>query len=371
VAFVNNVNGNAGQSEMRIEFVAVDVNNDGFKNGTDEGFLRVYTSANEAWVVASRPTSGTGLQNSPNCGHMGVAGKWHAGNFATAAAHTGGSSSGNDPTTTAGSGYWQSALTSATRKCFLGGADSLWAGQAFTANDGTGSWMVRPGGMATAPNLSGLAVPRRDTLYLFPITRAVNPAFKGVVFVDGKIAVSGQLRGRITLAATDNIIIADDVKYVTDPGAGTCTDMLGLFSGADVLLADNTLNAPSQAIGTSTYYTFDDTKDEYIHGVVLALDNFTVENYNAGASDAEDCGTTNNGRGCLYLSGGIIQRQRGAVGLVGGAGYIKRYSYDICGLTNPPPYFPTTGRFARGHYYEVDPTGFDVVEFFNLLTPGS
>jgi hypothetical protein len=373
VAFVNNNNGNAGQSEMRIEFVAVDVNNDGFKNGTDEGFIRVYTSANEAWVVASRPTTGTGLQNSPNCGHMGVAGKWHAGNFATAAAHTGSSSSGNDPNTTVGSGYWQSALTSSTRKCFLGGADSLWAGQQFTANDGTGSWMPRPGGMATAPNLSGLppAVQRPDTLYLFPITRAANPAFKGVIFVDGKVAISGQLRGRITLAATGNIVIADDVKYVTDPGAGTCTDILGLFSGADVILADNTLNAPSQAVGSSTYYTFDDTKDEYIHGVVLALDNFTVENYNSGASNHEDCGTANNGRGCLYLSGGIIQRQRGAVGLVGGEGYIKRYSYDTCGLTNPPPYFPTTGRFARGHYYEVDPTGFDIVAFYNLLTPGS
>jgi hypothetical protein len=187
--------------------------------------------------------------------------------------------------------------------------------------------------------------------------------------VDGKVAVSGQVRGKLTMAATDNIIIADDIKYVNDPGAGTCLDILGLFSGTDVVVADNSINAPVQPTGSGSYYTYDETRDEYIHGVVLALDNFTVENYNSGSSSDEPCGTTAWGRGCLYLSGGIIQVSRGAVGTTGGTGYLKRYSYDQCAAGNPPPYFPTTGHFNRGRYYEVDPTNFSVSKYYDLLTP--
>jgi hypothetical protein len=52
-----------------------------------------------------------------------------------------------------------------------------------------------------------------------------------------------------------------------------------------------------------------------------------------------------------------------------GQGYIKRYSYDACGLTDPPPYFPTTGHFTRGHYFEVDPTNFNIASYWSLLIP--
>ena len=43
------------------------------------------------------------------------------------------------------------------------------------------------------------------------------------------------------------------------------------------------------------------------------------------------------------------------MGLTSGTGYVKRYSYDRCAVTNPPPYFPTTGRFEDNRYYELDP----------------
>jgi hypothetical protein len=69
------------------------------------------------------------------------------------------------------------------------------------------------------------------------------------------------------------------------------------------------------------------------------------------------------------VTGGVIQASRGAVGLTSGEGYVKRYQYDQCGANNPPPYFPTTGHFVRGHYYEVDPTSFDVNSYWSLLVP--
>jgi hypothetical protein len=102
---------------------------------------------------------------------------------------------------------------------------------------------------------------------------------------------------------------------------------------------------------------------------VLALSNFTVENYNSGSQTAEPCSGTTWGRGCLRLTGGVIQTQRGAVGTAAGYGYVKRYSYDACAASDPPPYFPTTGHFIANRYFDLDPTGFNVAALFASLTP--
>jgi hypothetical protein len=233
----------------------------------------------------------------------------------------------------------------------------------FTVSTARGAWQTWGG--TVSPLLDG----REDRDYLFPISRSMNPNFKGVIYVDGDVVISGKLRGRITLAASGDIIIGDDVMYATDPGVGTCEDILGLFSGASIMIADNTLNAPAQATGTSTWYSFDDTRDEFVHGIVLALNIFTVEDYDSGARTAEPCGTTAWGRGCLFLTGGIIQKTRGAVWVdysgSGGTGHLKRYAYDPCAAKEPPPYFPTTGHFIRGQHLPMDATGFEVGSYFD------
>ena len=54
----------------------------------------------------------------------------------------------------------------------------------------------------------------------------------------------------------------------------------------------------------------------------------------------EACEAKTWGRGCLYITGGIIQNTRGAVGTSAGTGYVKRYSFDACAATEPPPYLP-------------------------------
>ena len=36
-------------------------------------------------------------------------------------------------------------------------------------------------------------------------------------------------------------------------------------------------------------------------------------------------------------------------------GWAEAHTYDKCGAVNPPPYFPTTGRFIPSRYYEIDP----------------
>ena len=334
----------SGEAYLRIEFMALDLDGDGSVTGDNEGFFRVYRSTDARWVSGDPPS--TGMRYSENCGH------YHGTLFVSAKDHP-----------TSGPDSYVAALSSSTKRCYLGGSDSIFGG--FTPTDAKGAWIAWPG--AVHPSVAA----RPDAGYLFPLSRALNPSFKGVIYVDGKVVVSGVVRGRVTLAATDEIIIGDDLTYASDPGLGTCGDLLGLFSGADVVVADNTLNAPQRPATGANYFTYDDTKDEFIHAIVLALDVFTVEDYSSGHTKAESCETALWGRGCLYLTGGIIQRTRGAVGTIGspgGTGYVKRYSYDRCGATAPPPYFPTTGHFTRGQIYWVDPAGFSVSDYFDLLT---
>ena len=50
-------------------------------------------------------------------------------------------------------------------------------------------------------------------------------------------------------------------------------------------------------------------------------------------------------------------------------GNLKRYSYDPCAFTNPPPYFPTTGHFARARLFDVDASNFSAATLFDNLTP--
>jgi len=38
-------------------------------------------------------------------------------------------------------------------------------------------------------------------------------------------------------------------------------------------------------------------------------------------------------------------------------------------VVNPPPYFPTTGRFQDNRYIELDPAGFNHTAYFRSLTP--
>jgi hypothetical protein len=314
----------------------------------------VYQNANEAFVSASRPANHATLflRTEDNCGHL------HGATFVNANAHP------VEPSADS----WADALKSASRRCYLGGDPAL------TNGWNPAGYLTWPG--AVSPLVTAAVGPMAP--YLFPITRELNPTFKGVIYVAGKVVVSGRVRGRVTLAATNNIIIGDDLTYVTNPGAGTCVDILGMFSATDIVVADNLINAPTTIENSATtgqFYTLDNDTHEFIHGVLLALSNFTVDRYNQGPDNTsagrENCETTQKGRGCLYLTGGIIQETRGAVGTAGGFGNLKRYSYDACAFSNPPPYFPTTGHFAKGHYFEVDPTGFNIVTYFNLLAAGT
>lgn len=396
--------GGATTVRMRVEFVAVDLNADGDSTDVDEGFLRVYEAnvGQEAWLRGDWTTVKTSANS---CGdfHRVIIGGNTVWRFFPASVH------GTTSAYQWARDMWDAVAGVSTtwvnnhaaldeedimsqgliagqpsHRCFPGGDPHLVAvernatggvaagkigGDAttFTANAAAGAtrghW--KPWGGAIDPRL--LAIRPFDAAYLFPIYRGQNPGSKGVIYFNGTIGVSGTLRGRVTLYSKDNVIYLDDVRYATDPSTGVCNDMLGVIAGDDIIVADNAINDPPDANG---YRNMDDTKDVYLHGVQMALDeSFTVENYNTGPSNANDCEGSNVGRGCLYLLGGLIQERRGAVGLTSGQGYIKRYSYDRCAVQIPPPYFPTTGRFIDNRYSELDPGRFSITQLFQSLSP--
>ncbi len=378
----------------RIEFVATDINGTGDSLAANDGFFRIYkaNAGQQAWLRGD--WLGNTVSNVTNCGD------WHPVNsakptdlkFFPASVHNttwfktlmiaGGMSSTN-------AGKEQTASLStimghAGARCYLGGdphlvaiertsalypnaADRQKGGDdtTFTPVGANGAWLL----YSNTPDAT-VAAKRADAKYLFPIYRGLNPNAKGVVYFAGTVGVSGVLRGRMTLyAAKGNIVVLDDMRYATDPSLGTCADILGLLTDNDVVVADNALNTP-QNPGSGGTRSFDDTPDLYLHGVLMALNtSFRVQDYDSGPNSALQCQGSWDGRGCLYLTGGIIQESRGAVGLSSGEGYIKRYSYDRCAAVNPPPYFPTTGRFTDNRYFELNPVGFSAAARFKSITP--
>jgi hypothetical protein len=364
-AFTAPTGGNPNDVRMRIEFVAIDVNGDGRVTGLDEGFFKVFISNRADYLMAQKPAAPATLTATDYCGYFDA-----AGTFVPATAMTGLTNAQK-----------LANLQSATRRCFLGGSDSLHINAAnprgvFQTTEGPGgslgNWVLR--GFAWT-NMPAAISARADKDYLFPLSHTYNPNFKGVIHVTGRVGVSGVVRGRVTLASTDDLYILDDLSYANQPGVGTnCseTDMLGLFSGGDIQVADNTLNSPTIPQGGSNpYFDYDDTPNKVtINGVILTLGSFGAENYSTGATNREQCDGLTWGRGCLSLAGGVIQAVRGAVGLADGHGFLKRYSYDACARVAPPPYFPTTGRFSRGRYFELNPVGLDVTAYLNKITAG-
>lgn len=348
--------GTAYEARLRIEFLAIDLNGDNRLDGESEGFFRVYQSSGAPkYLMAGGQDSG--WPSSENCG------RWEGTGVNRRFVMTKDMfTSGN--ATTARNGR-RAALRDPAARCYLGGSDSLYNDFRESEN-GKGSWVRRTFALNGA--LPAALTGRDDAAFLFPLSRSLNPNFKGVIHVTGKVAISGIVRGRVTLAASERIFIADDVTYATE-GSG-CEDILGLFGGSDIVVSDNLLNTPQQVESGDSYRSFDSTPSEFVNAVVLTLNTFHVENYDSGPN-AELCQTSVFGRGCLFLTGGIIQRTRGAVGTSGGTGYLKRYAYDACAASEPPPYFPTTGHFGRSSYYEIDPVGFTPGGFFARMTPGN
>lgn len=375
----------------RIEFVAVDVNADGDFTDDDEGFIRVYrgkdnNAATLNYVTARRWAGGSDPNvNSPNCGDVAGA----PATFVPAAAHTGGGPANHNHSGVALTNQ-RSSLTRPSRRCYLGGDPRLTPTNTFepVTTAPYGGWVKWPGyGAGSAPavltgkaihsNAGGGAVTAGAlgmADFLWPINRAFNPNYMGVIYVNGSVAISGVVRGQVTVATTGNILLADDVTYVTAPGSipdceknnGVYADMLGLLTAQFFVIEDNNVNTPFLVNGVYVK-AYDETADETVHGAVLTLNSVMSEDVGNGPDVTETCAGSLVGRGCFNMVGAAIQGKNAArmSGSGGGAtGWNPQWTYDRCDGIRPPPYFPTTGRYYKNRYYEIDPVGFTVAGWF-------
>lgn len=397
------VTGDSALATMRIEFVAIDVNGDGNTTGSDEGYFRVYKvratpSAAPYWAgygyaMARTPTPPTGgycafatttcTQPQATAGTIdSMMFSYNCGRPQTVAGRQAMPQSIAQIPVVTGTGIntyrlhmanKQAAFDSASSRCYLGGDERLSADGLFHAVDSTGYWVARTSGSVPAA-----VAARADGAYLWPLSPAYNANFRGVIFAEGKVAVSGTVRGRLTLASRAIMVIAHDLRQATSPAVatGTCTaddDIVGLFAGSYAMYSDNTLATPQRRLndagtGWSTAPVrkeFDPSSgrpDITIHASILALKSVAAENSNApgGGQPYVDRGTTR-------LIGGTIESRSGQTGTMSGSnlhGYHDDLSFNRCALKYPPPYFPTTGRWTRTQFYEVNPLTFSPSTWF-------
>ncbi|HXI19655.1 MAG TPA: hypothetical protein VNH46_01135, partial [Gemmatimonadales bacterium] len=388
-------NTTANDPDVRIEFVAIDLNGDGDVLDDGEGFFRIYRAKSGGTatlqqqrrnVVTARffttgvtyPGGTSALSDpnlfSPNCGgSSGLAG----GAWLTADSIMKISTA----TTTQRVADVQAALTSSTRHCYLGGDAHLYGTTGnpglpqYVTGDAWGDYDVWPGwggappanlvtaigtaGVSGAVPTSGNATAVASTFW--PLSRIQNPNFKGIIYVTGSVAVSGTLSGRVTVVAQGNIILPDDITYAQPPNTN-CADMLGLLTTNDAWLEDNNVNGIFK-VANSWTVAFDDTPNETFDAFILTLGNLFGENLVGGESviAPENCGGTS--RGCKSVVGGTMEQSMTTT-FSGNTGWAEQDTYDNCGKTAPPPYFPSTGRYVRNRYYEIDPVGFTVAGWF-------
>jgi hypothetical protein len=156
----------------------------------------------------------------------------------------------------------------------------------------------------------------------------------GLIYVKGDVRIRGLVNGQVTMIATKEIYLTDDLLYADSNANGTLapgtTNSLGLISSDDIIVSNTTANQTNCRI----------------NGALLALGySFTVENYSSGSP-----------RGTLTIWGSLSQHTRGPVGTFNGggtvSGYNKDYHYDPRFINTPPPYFPVTGQYELYSWHD-------------------
>lgn len=419
---ITSVGANGANVRTRLEFVAVDLNNDTALTGVNEGFFRVYQGATSLGVRADE-VPGTPHGPDDQCGdwHIDSTSTPHRARFYPISVHNAGwfLASFNS---IAPPDYYSGSITAAKRdvimsnagfRCYSRGdphlvaverpaklslpaplpADYQKGGEDTTFTDSTtfGFWQRFPG--SSAPVTTALSAIPPNTPYsgyieqdrwLWPLGVGLNPGTRGAIHVHGPIAVSGVLRGTVTLYAqtsggqTGEVVYTDDVVYVQDPTTAACANLLGVISDGNQMIADNAINSPQRADFAYAYRWADGNDDGFttandfvFDGVMMSLTGtIGAENYNQHPENMKACGATNAGRGCIRQAGGIIEHDLSPTSTNSGDGFGANRVVDQCLNSNAPPYFPTTGRYIDSRFYEMDPARFDVASLYRTLQTG-
>jgi hypothetical protein len=176
-----------------------------------------------------------------------------------------------------------------------------------------------------------------------------NDITAGYGCFDGDVFIEGQLKGQLTVAAADTIIITDDLTYVNGV---TGNDILGLVADNSIEVyhpvsctrsRDQGCDLP---VGGSSFFI-----NPVISAAMISLaHSFIVQNYRVGSP-----------KGILTVNGAIAQQFRGPVGTFSGSstatGYEKNYTYDQRLKYLSPPHFldPVASAWGAVTWNEINP----------------
>ncbi len=158
-----------------------------------------------------------------------------------------------------------------------------------------------------------------------------------IILIEGEVELYGELTGELTIYATDDIYLIDDIRYVeadengrwdeeNDPGG-----ILGIVSEGNIIIKDNWANGKRNSERGSNIV---------INSSLVALGgSFTFEHQNNDWELYQ--GPFPDERGYIYLKGSVAQRRRALTHVSNhmGTGYGKRYRYDQRLTETGPPGF--------------------------------
>ena len=150
----------------------------------------------------------------------------------------------------------------------------------------------------------------------------------------GNVYVEGTVKGRVTIASQNNIIVTGDL-LVDGTSAGSLpagTSLVGLVAANSVVVAHPTKCTAYNNGNCTNVANIQASTDRYIYASIQTLQHsFWVQAYDDGSK-----------LGTLNVYGSIAQKFRGIVGTGGGTGtgYLKNYRYDSRLRFQAPPYFP-------------------------------
>ena len=159
--------------------------------------------------------------------------------------------------------------------------------------------------------------------------------------MNGDVFLKGTLKGRLTIAADNNIDIIGNTTYQGGTGG---SDLLGLVANNYVEIYHPVGDCGSgsspcdNGAKQNGYYNLDDVagglstsfNNPTVQAAMLSVNHsFRVQNYQYGEDTL----------GSITVYGAIAQRYRGIVGTIGTSGYLKNYTYDQRMKYQSPPYF--------------------------------
>jgi len=207
---------------------------------------------------------------------------------------------------------------------------------------------------------------------------------KKIIDIDGDVDMAGRVDGLVTVYATGEIGLIDNLIYAGSNDTTGFFDprqmrsMLALVSERNIVIRNTEANGRNN--GYEEAGGDWDRHSIAINGSLIAMgESFTFEDQNEDWDIFQ--GPTTDLRGRIYMTGGIIQTRRGYVHRSNhvGTGYDKSYHYDDRLRTEAPPGFgpeelpELSGSFLdlnlpAGHTYNLTGVTADVVKIASGTT---